>query len=154
MGKSAKQRSIKPLGRNPVIAVRVAPPLHRRITEEAKRAGQSMSEYMADALGRSFEWQSAFGDRHKMLKEAAVEAKRITSDTLEAEMKRAGWRRLWGTPYWLPPGSVPQSGFIAAEPEQRQDLEATITRAVKAALAESASATARSTPAESDVKET
>jgi hypothetical protein len=125
-------------GRDPVIAVRVPEPLHRRITAEAKRTGQSMSELMADLLGRGFEWQDAFGDRYQMLKEANATAKQIAADQLEAEMRRHGWNRLWGTPYWLPPGSMPESGFIVAEPEGKQQnhFEAIITRAVRTALAE------------------
>jgi hypothetical protein len=136
--KSTRQpRPIKPIGRSPVVAIRVPAPLHARITAEAKRAGMSMSEFMAGQLWRSFEWQDAFNDRVAMLKEAAAESKRVIAGNLEAEMRRQGWSRLHGTEYWLPPGMVPRSGFIAGEPEheQAQHLEDLMTRAVGKALA-------------------
>ena len=91
MKKSKKAaRVIGRVGRNPVIAVRVPPPLHHRITESAKASGRSMSEEMAALITRGFEWQDAFRDRLAMLLQAQDEMRRMVEGNLEAEMRRHG----------------------------------------------------------------
>jgi hypothetical protein len=114
MKKLKTARPIGRIGRNPVIAVRVPPPLHHRITESAKTSGRSMSEEMSFLLARAFEWQQAFGDRVEMLDQAKAEIDRMVRGNLEAEMRRAGWKPLHGTPYWSRPGAAPPSGFVDA----------------------------------------
>jgi hypothetical protein len=123
MAKSKMKRSIRPRGQNPVIAVRVSAPLHKRITAAAKTSRKTMSEQMASMLERAFEWQDAFGDRLQMLREANAEAERIRRGILESELRRLNWRRQHGTPYWVPPEvhGLPPDGFIdppAAETNQ------------------------------------
>ena len=128
MKKSKKAaRVIGRVGRNPVIAVRVPPPLHHRITESAKASGRSMSEEMAALITRGFEWQDAFRDRIAMLLQAQDEMRRMVEGNFEAEMRRRGWAPLHGSPYWIPPEAAPPSGFVdpeAAPPSGFVDVEA------------------------------
>ena len=86
-------RSIRPLGRSPVIAVRVPGPLYERITKSAKDNGRSMSEEMAALIQRGFDWTDAY----------------------EAGMLANGFQRLHGTPRWvkLPKGTA--KGFLTKE---------------------------------------
>ena len=105
-------RPIGRIGRNPVIAVRVPPPLHHRITESAKASGRSMSEEMAWLIANGFQWQEAFGDRVQMLKEAKAEVDRMVRGNFEAEMRRRGWVPVHGSPAWLPPEAALQSSFV------------------------------------------
>jgi ribbon-helix-helix CopG family protein len=116
-------RVIGRVGRNPVIAVRVPAPLHHRITEMAKDSGRSMSEVMADLIARSFDWNAAFGDRVEMLKQAKAEMDRMVQGNFDIEMRRRGWTPRLGTPYWLPPGVAPQSGFIDPEPKAPDEID-------------------------------
>jgi hypothetical protein len=112
MKKSKKAaRPIGRVGRNPVIAVRVPPALHQRIAKAAQDDGRSMSEVMSDLLARAFDWHDAFGDRVEMLKQAKAEIDRMVQGNFDIEMRRRGWAPLLGTPYWLPPGIAPPSGF-------------------------------------------
>jgi hypothetical protein len=106
-----KGRSRRPAGRNPVIAVRVSEPMYKQIKEAAKQSRQTMSEQMAALLRSAFEWQVAFSEA----KELKAEFSRLMQGDLKGAMRRAGWVPLHGSPYWLPPGSVPTSGFIKAE---------------------------------------
>jgi hypothetical protein len=69
MAKSKKSR--RPAGRNPVIAVRVSPPLHEKIEIEAKTNQRTMSETMADLLQAAIEQRHRFPGR---LAEQAIEA--------------------------------------------------------------------------------
>jgi hypothetical protein len=116
MKKSKKAtRVIGRIGRNPVIAVRVPPPLHHRITESAKASGRSMSEEMAALLTRGFEWQDAFGDRVEMLSKAQDEINQMVRGNLEAEMRRKGWKPVHGSPYWIDPEAAPKSGWVDPE---------------------------------------
>ena len=115
-----KGRSARPAGRSPVIAVRVEAPLYWQIKDAAKQSKQTMSEMMAALLRSAFEWQAAFAD----VKALKAEFKRLTQDNLEAAMRREGWAPLHGSPYWLPPGAVPTSGFIKHEVDE---LERRIT---------------------------
>jgi hypothetical protein len=57
MAKSATRR---PLGRNPVIAVRVPPPLHQEIAEDAKASERTMSEEMATLLRQALDHRKRF----------------------------------------------------------------------------------------------
>ena len=129
MKKSKKAaRVIGRVGRNPVIAVRVPPPLHHRITESAKASGRSMSEEMAALITRGFEWPDALRD-HLATLLAQDEMRRMVEGNfnLEAEMRRRGWAPLHGSPYWIPPEAAPPSGFVdpeAAPPSGFVDVEA------------------------------
>jgi len=58
MPKLAKSR--RPPGRNPVIAVRVAPPLHREIAEDAKASQRTMSAEMEDLLRQALNARKRF----------------------------------------------------------------------------------------------
>src|SRR5262249_45473016 len=61
MAKSAKiGKSRRPEGRNPVIAVRVSPPLHEEIAQDAKAAQRTMSEEMEDLLRAALEHRKRF----------------------------------------------------------------------------------------------
>ncbi|MET4513724.1 hypothetical protein [Bradyrhizobium sp. I1.7.5] len=114
MKKAKKARPIGRTGRNPVIAVRVTPALHNRITESAKISGRSMSEEMAALLTRGFEWEQAFGDRVNMLEQARAEIDRMVGSNFKAEMRRRGWKPLHGTPHWIDPeaAAITPSGFV------------------------------------------
>ena len=79
-------------GRNPVIAVRVPPALHQRITKVAQDDNRSMSEVMADLLARAFDWHDAFGDRVSMLKQAKAELEQMITVNFDVEALRRGWR--------------------------------------------------------------
>jgi hypothetical protein len=57
MAKSATRR---PLGRNPVIAVRVSPPLHQEIAADAKASERTMSEEMAALLRQALDHRKRF----------------------------------------------------------------------------------------------
>ena len=78
MKKKAKKaaRSIKPIGRSPVISVRVPAVLHAAIVKSAKDSNRSLSEEMASRLQRSFEWdlalQAGLLDRGFQLQHGAV----------------------------------------------------------------------------------
>jgi hypothetical protein len=52
--------SRRPKGRNPVIAVRVPPPLHKEITADAKAARRTMSEEMEDLLRAALDHRKRF----------------------------------------------------------------------------------------------
>jgi hypothetical protein len=139
MKKSKKARTIGRVGRNPVIAVRVTPALHQRITESAKASGRSMSEEMAALLTRGFEWQEAFSDRVKMLEQAKVEIDRMVADNFKAEMRRRGWKPLHGTANWIDPEATAtlQSGFVdpaEAEPDEELDTLGEAIEAIKERL--------------------
>jgi len=62
MAKSTKTagKSRRPEGRNPVIAVRVSPPLHQAITQDAKVAQRTMSEEMEDLLRAALDHRKRF----------------------------------------------------------------------------------------------
>jgi hypothetical protein len=67
MAKSRKSR--RPPGRNPVIAVRVAPPLHREIAEDAKASERTMSAEMEALLRQALDARKRFptsADAHAM----------------------------------------------------------------------------------------
>ena len=113
---SGAKRLVGRVGKMPVIAVRVTAPLHTRIIESAKRNGRSMSEEMAALLEDAFAWQDAHGERGRMLQETKVQYERFVDEHFDIEMKRRGWQPLHGSPYWLPPGSAAQSGFIVPAP--------------------------------------
>jgi hypothetical protein len=97
------RKAVRPRDPQPVIAVRVPASLHQRITRAAKRSGRTMSDEMAHLLALGFEMQDAFGDRLQIIREANAQAAQIQRSALEAALRRANWRRLGGTPYWLPP---------------------------------------------------
>jgi hypothetical protein len=103
-------RSIRP-PRSPVLAIRIPAPVYGEIKKAAKTAGMTLSEYVAQLITRGQEWQETIGEARRLL----AESKRIIDDNLKAEMRRQGWVPLHGSPYWLPPGAVPTSGFINAE---------------------------------------
>jgi hypothetical protein len=128
MKKSKKAaRVIGRVGRNPVIAVRVPPPLHHRITESAKASGRSMSEEMAALITRGFEWKDALRDQLAKIIAGRDETRRMDDGNLEAEMRRRGWAPLHGSPYWIPPEAAPPRGFVdpeAAPPSGFVNLEA------------------------------
>jgi hypothetical protein len=58
MAKGGKSR--RPKGRNPVIAVRVTPPLHQEIAQDAKAAQRTMSEEMEDLLRAALDQRKRF----------------------------------------------------------------------------------------------
>jgi len=61
MAKSTKiGKSRRPPGRNPVIAVRVSPPLHKEITQDAKASQRTMSQEMEDLLRAALEHRKRF----------------------------------------------------------------------------------------------
>ena len=105
------KKSIRPVGRSPVIYVRVPRELHQQIKASAKLAKQPMSEHMSALLTEAFNWRAAFHDHRSLM----AESKRLIRENLTAEMRRQGWKPFSGSPYWLPPGAVPTSGFIEAE---------------------------------------
>jgi hypothetical protein len=106
-------KRIKPAGRNPVIAVRVPESLQKRIKDAAKRSGKSMSEEMAWLLARGFEWQDAFGDRKKMLKEAEVSINQLTLENVEAKLPLFNFKPIHDHRYsgrvWTRGGQLPDS---------------------------------------------
>src|SRR5262245_47338782 len=107
-------KAIRPRDPQPVIAVRVSRVLHQRITQAAKRSGRTMSDEMAALLTLGFEMRDTFGDRLQIIREANAEAGRIKRASLETALRRANWRRVHGTPYWVPPEAhgLPADGFI------------------------------------------
>jgi hypothetical protein len=124
--KKAKKaaRSIKPLGRNPVIAVRVPEPLHARIKAAADAGGQSMSETMAALIQNGLDWNAAFADRVTMLRQARQQLREMLANDLKAAMRAKGWVRRHGSPYWVDPEALAQrSGFI--DPDH-PDLDAPV----------------------------
>jgi hypothetical protein len=130
-GQHEMKKSVKPVGRSPVIYARVPYELHKRIKASARQAKRPMSEFMAEMLGNAFNWQDTFREAQGLM----AESKRLIRDNLKAEMRRQGWTPLHGSPYWLPPGVVPTSGWIKAEVSA---LERRIT-ALKSAQTEDAS---------------
>jgi hypothetical protein len=111
MKKSAKTgQAIRP-PRSPVLAIRVPGPVYGELKKAAKIAGTTLSEYVQQLIARGREWQDTIGEAKRLL----TESKRIIGENLIAEMRRQGWVPLHGSPYWLPPGAVPTSGFIKAE---------------------------------------
>ena len=120
--KKAKKaaRSIKPVGRNPVIAVRVPEPLHERIKTAADVGGQSMSETMATLIQNGLDWKEAFGDRVSMLRQAREDVRRIATADLKARLLAEGWAIVHdgktGAALFAPPeAGVARSGFLAVD---------------------------------------
>jgi hypothetical protein len=100
MRKSKKAtRSIKPIGRNPVIAVRVPAPLHERIVKSANDNDRSMSEEMAALIQRGFDWDLA----------------------LEAGLLDRGFQRRDGTPHWVKAADVATAPASIGAPALNQD---------------------------------
>src|SRR5262249_16771894 len=56
------QKSRRPLGRNPVVAVRVPPPLRQEIIEEAKAAERTMSAEVEALLRAALDFRKRFPD--------------------------------------------------------------------------------------------
>jgi hypothetical protein len=129
--KKAKKaaRSIKPLGRNPVISVRISQPLHDRITATAAARGQSMSETMADLLRTGLDWQQAFGDRMAWFKREREEISRILDGDLKAGALSRGWTTVYG-PGGLeclaPPGSLAKQTHWLTPEEIKAEIKAEI----------------------------
>jgi hypothetical protein len=57
----AATRSIRPLGRTPVISGRVHETLHRKIQEAAKASGRTMSEELAALAGEALDYRDKYG---------------------------------------------------------------------------------------------
>jgi hypothetical protein len=80
MKKSRKvARSINPIERYPVIAVRVSRPLYRSIVKSAKDNDRTMSQEMAALLHEGLSWRLAF----------------------EAALLDRGFQRVDGTAHWI-----------------------------------------------------
>jgi hypothetical protein len=106
--KAAPRKSIKPIGRSPVIAVRVPARLHERITKSAKDNGRSMSEEMAWLIQAGLDWNLA----------------------LDAGLLDKGFQRIEGTPHWFKrtaPASIgtPSLTQIETPSAEEQTAEAT-----------------------------
>jgi hypothetical protein len=122
---SRSRRPTKPLGQNPVIAVRVALPLYEQIARSAKQSRQSMSEHMQALLSNAFSWQAAFLDRQQMIEEArrivretTAECERLRTVNLHNELRRRNWK-CDEKGSWTPPEvhGLQPSGFIDEPPQ-------------------------------------
>jgi hypothetical protein len=82
MGKLASKR---PLGRNPVIAVRVAPSLHQEIAAVAKAAQRTMSAEMDDLLREALTYRKRFP--------SSIEAQAVEAMTLAFLLGGANYAR-------------------------------------------------------------
>lgn len=103
------RRLTKPLGQNPVIAVRVSAPLYEQIAASAKQAQQTMSEHMQTLLASAFDWRAIFLHRQQMIEEArrivqetAAECERLRIVNLTNELRRRNWKRN-EKGWWAPP---------------------------------------------------
>jgi hypothetical protein len=86
MGKSASKR---PLGRNPVIAVRVPPPLHQEIADNAKAAERTMSAEMEHLLRAALDARKRFPNSTvAQAMEAATFAFLIAGETFARDIRK------------------------------------------------------------------
>jgi hypothetical protein len=97
MKKFIKRASRKPVGRNPVVSIRVSAPTYDLIRRIADRHQQSISEAMSGLLEQALRWD--------------VE--------LETKLRAQGFQRLHGTPHWVVPQGA-QGGFIEPTPEAEE----------------------------------
>jgi hypothetical protein len=93
--RATSRKSIKPIGRSPVITVRVNGRLYDRITKSAKDNKRPMSEEMAALIQRGFDWNDAF----------------------EAGLLAKGFQRLHGSspPQWVKLPEETPKGFLTKE---------------------------------------
>jgi len=70
--RTAPRVSIRPV-RSPVIAIRVPKPVHDEIQRAAKKAGMTMSEYVAQLITRGQEWQDVIGELRDLVHQIKAE---------------------------------------------------------------------------------
>lgn len=122
------------------LSFRVTPELRDDLEAAASSKGRSLTSEVLSRLERSFAWEAAHRDVQTMLAESKARIAEIESGNLEAVMRQRGWKPVVGSPYWLPPGAVPQSGFVemkepATPPAATKPLdEEAVYRAVLRAL--------------------
>jgi hypothetical protein len=124
MSSKTQARSVRPLGRTPVISGRVHESLHRRIQEAAKVSGRTMSEELSalavEALGyrdrfgsgetrRAIEWLTS---TFVMTGEHAAQEKGISKRrwTEDADCRRSATVRLC---------EAALTNFLSADPEEQ-----------------------------------
>lgn len=120
MKKSKKAtRSIKPVGRSPVIAVRVPEPLHQRIKKVAGDREQSMSETMADLITKGLDWTEAFGEHQTFFRGEREKVRQLLKGDIKAGLLERGWTIVHhakdgvGIDLFAPPeAGFPKSGFL------------------------------------------
>lgn len=128
--------------------MRVTDEIRAKLEAAAEVAGRNLTQEVEWRIEQSFEWQAAFGEAREWLETQKSKIADIERGNVKAALHRLGWHPLH-TPdgdLWAEPGVYkgPKSGFrdpaeltapapAAGDPN---DLEATIKRAVIAALRE------------------
>ena len=83
----------RPSGRNPVIAVRLAPPLHREIVEDAKASERTLSAEMEHLLRAALDTRKRFPSAFTRAMEAVTFAAFIAGDAYARDIsKSADWQ--------------------------------------------------------------
>jgi hypothetical protein len=89
--KKAARKSIKQVGRDPVIVIRVPGPIHKRIKTIAAESEESMAAAMGKLVQNAIEWKEMFADLQTFFRQRREEIRETLKGELPAGLLAKGW---------------------------------------------------------------
>ena len=138
MTKPAKKRIGRPPGRTmpfkPVVSARVPQAHYDEITAAARASGRTMAEEVFWRVRKSFEDEKAQADARAILAKANETAVQVVKQSLQAEMRKAGYTQVRGIngAAWFEPGVDSIAWIFDSLPQDL--LDELLKRAGRAAL--------------------